>query len=140
MSKQIQGFLNIGISGIKNTKYLLCVFGVNSQIPKPLETSVVYPPILRSVGFSITQREDALLPGGEGAGKEEYIEDGGDSYTNSSAGCRTSARHERERSHGLEAQGRGQGKRGQFSQAVTGVSGDRDSLTRVLQMNGQSAF
>lgn len=54
MSKQIQGFLNIGISGIKNTKYLLCVFGVNSQIPKPLETSVVYPPILRSVGFSIT--------------------------------------------------------------------------------------
>lgn len=44
---------------------------------------------------------------------------------------------EQERSHGLETQGQGQGKkRGQSSQAVTGVSGDRDSPTRVLQRNG----
>lgn len=54
MSKQVQGSLNTGISGIKNIKYLLHVFDANLQIPEPLEASVVYPQILRSVGFSIT--------------------------------------------------------------------------------------
>lgn len=54
MSKKVQGSLNIGISGIKNIKYLLHVFDTNLQIPKPLETAVVYPQILTSVGFSIT--------------------------------------------------------------------------------------